>query len=87
MSYFNSDKMASNLRQKERVDYKSLNEGQFIKFNKIVPKSVTRVLDEDYFVERIIWRREDREKKVSTLFFQLHTFCLQYSMETNKIVY
>ena len=47
--YFNGDNMASNLRQKKkRVDYKSLNEGPFIKFNKTVPKSETRMLDEDY---------------------------------------
>ena len=70
--------------RKKRVDYKRLNEGPFIKFNKTVPKSETRVLDEDYFVEWIIWRREDREKKVSTVFFRLHLFCLQYSMETDK---
>ena len=73
--------------RKKRVDYKSLNERPFIKFNKTVPNSETRVLDEDYFVERIIWRREGREKKVGTVFFQLHTFCLQYSMETDRIVY
>ena len=51
--------------RKKRVDYKSPSEGPEIKFNKSVAKPETRVLEDTYFVDRIIWRREEREKKVS----------------------
>lgn len=71
LSHFHCDNMASNLRQQTRLNYKCLNEGPIIKFNKSVSKSQSRVLEGSYFVDRIIWRREDREKKVSTVFIHI----------------
>ena len=68
--------MASNLRLRPKLDYKMLNDGPCLQFAKTICKAQPRVLEEEYFVDRILWRRQRKDTKVSKfvyLFIYLFT--------------
>lgn len=73
--------MASNLRQRQNIDYKVLNDGPTLSLGKSACKSESRVLEEEYFVDRLIWRRKQKNQRVRilTLFYIVHdaTVCFR----------
>lgn len=62
--------MASKLRPRgSKLDYKLLHNGTFVKLDKrTVSKRTPHVLEETFYVERIIWRKED--SKVCILLYR-----------------
>ena len=58
--------MAFNLRPRTKIDYQTLNEGEPIKLNKTCTSLKPRLLEQPFYVERIIWRKQTK-KSVSVL--------------------
>lgn len=56
--------MAFNLRPRQRTDYQFLNSGENVKFENAIIK-INPVIEETYFIDRLIWRRKDKERCVS----------------------
>ena len=57
--------MASNLRQKTKLNYKSLHEGEHLRLEGKLQKPTPEVLESHFYVERLITKKKDNGKHVS----------------------
>ena len=57
--------MASNLRQKTKLNYKSLHEGEHLRLEGKLQKPTPEVLESQFYVERLLTKKKDNGKHVS----------------------
>lgn len=63
--------MASNLRPRSNVNYKALNEGESVSIRKSAVQQSPQVLEGNFKVERIIFRRKQKDQSVSIISLSL----------------
>lgn len=78
--------MTFNLRPRQPIDYRLLNSGENIRLESSII-IIRPVLDEPFFVERLIWKRKDQERSVSILSFSLTLISLSKEHPFGAIYY